>query len=165
MGRLRAAVHTSSRHLFGVGLGGNRFFPSHNGTSHHEPEVSAEMNEWERERRRTNTLQSPGEGNTWAASAPGSIPNSQGSAFHIPSGLPTPGCRMLWTGASTSSLSVHDQTFLFALKVGAGPPCSSKQLSSQRIGIFPPPKTFAKSFPAWSHLWLLRACQSLQLFQ
>lgn len=79
------------------------------------------MNEWERERRRTNTLQSPGEGNTWAASAPGSIPSSKGSAFHIPAGLPTPGCRMLWTGASTYSLSVHDQTFLFAQEVGAGP--------------------------------------------
>lgn len=58
-------------------------------------QVSFEMNEWERERRRTNTLQCPGEGNAGAASSPGSIPSPKRCAFHIPAGLPTPGCRML----------------------------------------------------------------------
>lgn len=116
------------------------------------------MNEWERERRRTNTLQSPGEGNARAASSLGSIPSSKGCAFHIPAGLPTPGRRMLWTGVSTYSLSAHDQKFLFAKKeVGANPPSSSGQFPSQCIGIFPPPKAFHKSFPAHSLLWPLKA--------
>jgi len=119
------------------------------------------MNEWERERRRTNTLQSPGEGNTPAANAPGSIPSSKGCAFHIPAGLPTPSLSMLWAGLSTYSLSVHDQKFLFAKEVGANPPCSSKEFPSQCVGIFPPPKTFHKSFPACSLLWPLKARQSL----
>lgn len=125
--------------------------------------VSLEMNEWERERRRTNTLQSPGEGNAWAASSLGSIPSSKGCAFHIPAGLPTPGCTMHWAGVSTYSLSVHDQKFLFAKReVGANPSCSSKQFPSQCIGIFPPPKAFHESFPAHSLLWPLKAMSVTQ---
>lgn len=117
--------------------------------------VSFEMNEWERERRRINTLQAPGEGNAGAASSPGSIARSKGCAFHIPAGLSTPGCRMLWAGVSTYSLSVHDQKFPFVkTEVGANP--------SQCIGIFPPPKAFHKSFPAHSLLWPLKAVSVTQ---